>query len=170
MLAKYPQPAILALGTALPRYSISQAEIGRWIAESFGDRRRMQRLVRMVHSQSGIETRYSCLPAHLESPLTSRFAPGAAPENSASTGERMQIYEREATPLGAAAARQALEQYARQRGQDLEQVAATVTHLLAVSCTGLFAPGLDFTLAKELQLPAHSAAHTDRLYGVRCGL
>ncbi len=66
----------------------------------------------------------------------------------------MQIYEREATPLGTAAARQALEQYARQRGQDLEQVAATVTHLLAVSCTGLFAPGLDFTLAKELQLPA----------------
>ncbi len=70
LLAKYPQPAILALGTALPRYSISQAEIGRWIAESFGDRRRMQRLVRMVHSQSGIETRYSCLPAHLESPLS----------------------------------------------------------------------------------------------------
>ena len=154
MLAIHPQPAILALGTALPRYSISQTEIGRWIAESFGDRRRMQRLVRMIHSQSGIETRYSCLPAHLESPLTSRFAPGAAPENSASTGERMQIYEREATPLGTAAARQALEQYARQRGQDLEQVAATVTHLLAVSCTGLFAPGLDFTLAKELQLPA----------------
>jgi predicted naringenin-chalcone synthase len=154
LLSKHPQPAILALGTALPRYGLSQADIGRWIAESFGDRRRMQRLVRMIHSQSGIETRYSCVPAHLEPPQTSRFAPGAAPENSASTGERMQVYEREAPPLGTAAARQALEQYARQRGQDVEQVAATVTHLLAVSCTGLFAPGLDFALAKELQLPA----------------
>ena len=80
MLAKHPQPAILALGTALPRYSGSQEEIGRWMAESFGDRRRVQRLVRMIHSQSGIETRYSCAPAYLEPPQSSRFAPGADPQ------------------------------------------------------------------------------------------
>jgi predicted naringenin-chalcone synthase len=154
LLAKHPQPAILALGTALPRYSGSQEEIGRWMAESFGDRRRVQRLVRMIHSQSGIETRYSCAPAYLEPPQASRFAPGAIPADSATTGERMQVYEQEATPLGAAAARQALEQYARQSGHEVGKVAATVTHLLAVSCTGLFAPGLDFALAKELRLPA----------------
>jgi predicted naringenin-chalcone synthase len=124
------------------------------MAESFGDRRRVQRLVRMIHSQSGIETRYSCTPAYLEPPQASRIAPGVAPADSATTAERMQIYEREATPLGAAAAREAMEQYARSRGQDVEQVAATVTHLLAVSCTGFFAPGLDFALAKQLQLPA----------------
>ena len=153
MLAKHPQPAILALGTALPRYCGSQEEIGRWMAESFADRRRVQRLVRMIHSQSGIETRYSCAPAYLEPPQSSRFAPGADPSCSATTAERMQVYEREATPLGATAARRALEQYAQQRGQDAGQVAATVTHLLAVSCTGLFAPGLDFALTQELQLP-----------------
>jgi predicted naringenin-chalcone synthase len=66
----------------------------------------------------------------------------------------MQVYEREAAPLGTAAARQALQLYARQRGQGIEQLAATVTHLLAVSCTGFFAPGLDFALARQLQLPA----------------
>jgi predicted naringenin-chalcone synthase len=153
LLATHPQPAILALGTALPRYSGSQEEIGRWMAESFGDRRRVQRLVRMIHSQSGIETRYSCAPAYLEPPQTSRFAPGVDPAASATTGERMAIYEREATPLGAAAAHEALTQYAAQRGQTLEAIAGTVTHLLAVSCTGLFAPGLDFTLAKALHLP-----------------
>lgn len=153
MLATLPQPAILALGTALPRYSGSQEEIGRWMAESFGDRRRVQRLVRMIHSQSGIETRYSCAPAYLEPPQTSRFAPGAAPQSSATTGERMQIYEREAAPLGASAARRALEKYARQRGQDVRDVGSSITHLLAVSCTGLFAPGLDFALTQELQLP-----------------
>jgi predicted naringenin-chalcone synthase len=152
--AKHPQPAILALGTALPRYGGSQEEIGRWMAESFGDRRRVQRVVRMIHSQSGIETRYSCAPAYLEPPQASRFAPGAAPADSATTGERMAVYEREAPPLGAAAARKALEQYARQRGQDLAAITSTVTHLLAVSCTGLFAPGLDFALAKALDLPS----------------
>ncbi len=148
----HPQPAILALGTALPRYSGSQEEIARWMADSFSDRR-LQRLVRMIHSQSGIDTRYSCAPAYLEPPQTSRFAPGAAPADSATTAERMVVYEREAPPLGEAAARSALEQYAGRRGQSVEQVAAGVTHLLAISCTGLFAPGLDYALAKALRLP-----------------
>jgi predicted naringenin-chalcone synthase len=146
------QPAILALGTALPRFSGSQDEIAAWMAGSFGERR-LQRLVRMIHSQSGIETRYSCAPAYLEPPQQSRFAPGADPANSATTAERMAVYEREAPPLGAAAARDALEQYARRRRQSVEQAAAGVTHLLAISCTGLFAPGLDYVLAKTLGLP-----------------
>jgi len=153
LLATYPQPAILALGTALPKYSGSQEEIGRWMADSFGDRRRVQRLVRMIHSQSGIDTRYSCAPAYLEPPQTSRFAPGADPHRSATTAERMQVYEREAAPLGAAAARRALDRYARRSGEEAGRVRASVTHLLAVSCTGLFAPGLDFALTQELQLP-----------------
>lgn len=153
MQPTHPEPAILALGTALPRYCGSQEEIGRWMADSFGDRRRVQRLIRMIHSQSGIETRYSCAPAYLEPPQASRFAPGAAPQHSATTAERMQVYEREATPLGAAAACRALDHYARQRGQEVAEIAASVTHLLAVSCTGLFAPGLDFALARQLRLP-----------------
>jgi predicted naringenin-chalcone synthase len=148
----HSQPAILALGTALPQYSGSQDTIAAWMAESFGERR-LQRLVRMIHSQSGIETRYSCAPAYLEPPQQSRFAPGADPANSATTAERMAVYEREAPPLGTTAARNALEQYAHRRCQSVQQVAATVTHLLAISCTGLFAPGLDYALAKALGLP-----------------
>lgn len=147
------QPAILALGTALPVYSGSQAEIADWMAESFRERR-LQRLVRMIHSQSGIETRYSCAPAYLEPPQQSRFAPGAEPANSATTAERMAVYEREAPPLGTQAAHNALAQFAARRGQSLDEVAGSVTHLLAISCTGLFAPGLDYALAKALGLPA----------------
>jgi predicted naringenin-chalcone synthase len=124
------------------------------MADSFAGRRRIQRLVRMIHSQSGIETRYSCAPAYLEPPTASRFAPGADPANSATTAERMQIYEQSASPLGTAAARQALAQYADGCDQTLEQVGASITHLIAISCTGLFAPGLDFALARELGLAA----------------
>lgn len=149
---QYPQPAILALGTALPRYSGSQDEIATWMAESFRERR-LQRLVRMIHNQSGIETRYSCAPAYLQPPQESRFAPGADPAASATTAERMEVYEREAPPLGTAAAQDALADYAARRGLASEQVAAGITHLLAISCTGLFAPGLDYALAKALGLP-----------------
>lgn len=145
------QPAILGLGTAVPAYKGIQAEVGRWMAESFDDRR-LARLIRMIHHQSGIDTRYSCTPAYHAPARESRFAPGTAPENSATTAERMKIYEREATPLGAAAARQALANYAHKRGHSVEQVAECITHLLAISCTGFFAPGLDFALAKQLNL------------------
>jgi predicted naringenin-chalcone synthase len=146
------QPAILALGTALPAFCGSQEEIAAWMSASFSERR-LQRLVRMIHNQSGIETRYSCAPAYLQPPRESRFAPGAEPANSATTAERMAVYEREAPPLGTTAAHNALAQYAARRGQSAAQVAATVTHLLAISCTGLFAPGLDYALAKALGLP-----------------
>jgi predicted naringenin-chalcone synthase len=122
------------------------------MADSFAGRRRIQRLVRMIHSQSGIDTRYSCAPAYLEPPTDSRLAPGADPSHSATTAERMEIYEQAAPPLGTAAARQALAQYADACGQTLEQVGASITHLIAISCTGLFAPGLDFALARELRL------------------
>jgi predicted naringenin-chalcone synthase len=65
----------------------------------------------------------------------------------------MQIYESAAPPLGTAAARQALKEYADACGQTVEQVGASITHLIAISCTGLFAPGLDFVLMRDLCLP-----------------
>jgi predicted naringenin-chalcone synthase len=148
------RPAILAIGAALPRYTDSQTHVGRWMADSFGDNRRIARLVRMIHHQSGIDTRYSCTPAYLQPPQESPLAPGVPPERSATTAERMQIYEREATPLGEAAARQSLRSYADHTGQAIEQVTGGITHLLAISCTGFFAPGLDFMLSRRLGLPA----------------
>lgn len=147
------QPAILALGTALPTLHASQTEIGQWMADSFLGQRRLGRVIRMIHSQSGIETRYACANT-LGGPVKeSRFAPGNAPEQSATTVERMAIYEREAGPLGTAAAQQALKSYAHKTDQPLAQVAGSITHLIAISCTGFFAPGLDYVLAKALNLP-----------------
>ncbi len=64
----------------------------------------------------------------------------------------MAIYGREAEPLGAEAARSALTNFAQQRDISLTQAAQSITHLVVVSCTGFFAPGLDFVLAKTLGL------------------
>ena len=152
MPSNHAQPAILSLGTAVPAHKGSQLEVGQWMANSFPDRR-LSRLIRMIHSQSGTDTRYACANTHDGPVQESRFAPGTPPERSATTAERMMIYERESVPLGTAAARQTLENYARNAGQSVEQVAGSITHLLAISCTGFFAPGLDFGLAKALDLP-----------------
>jgi predicted naringenin-chalcone synthase len=109
-------------------------------------------LLQRIYQRSGIETRYTCLPDTLFPPLESRFAPGNDLTNSATTTERMAIYEQVSVEIGTAAARQALESYARGADSTPADVAASITHLLVVSCTGFFAPGLDQMLARQLDL------------------
>ena len=147
-------PAILALGTAVPPFSAAQSEVGEWMAASFAGRPALQRLIRAIHTLSGIERRHSCTPEYLLPPADSPFAPGQDEANTLSTSGRMAIYTREAPRLGEAAARQALEEYADQTDSTYAAVAASITHLVVVSCTGFFAPGLDFVLAARLGLPA----------------
>ncbi|HXF62099.1 MAG TPA: hypothetical protein VNK95_10805, partial [Caldilineaceae bacterium] len=148
------RPAILAIGTAVPQYGGKQSEIGEWMAASFTDRPGLARMIRTLCAYSGIETRHSCTPDYLLPPIESRLAPGAPPERSPSTRERMAIYEEAAPPLGAEAAQRALAVYAEKHSATPDAAAAAITHLVVVSCTGFFAPGLDFVLAHRLGLPA----------------
>lgn len=147
-------PAIVALGTALPEASGSQEEIGEWMAASFGERSAQGRILRALCRESGIERRYSCAPHYLAPPQECRFAPGVSADRSPSTAERMAIYEQAAAPLGAQAAQAAFADYAQSSGLSPQDVAGQVTHLIVVSCTGFYAPGLDFGLAKRLGLRA----------------
>ncbi len=138
--------ALLGFGKAVPTYRYAHAAIGQWIGESLGADRALARWVRGVFAATGIETRYSCLPDVLGSPQASRFAPGRALADAATTAERMAIYEREAVLVGQQAARDALADFGA------SGVADTVTHLIVVSCTGFFAPGLDQAIARALDL------------------
>jgi predicted naringenin-chalcone synthase len=146
------RPAILAVGTAVPEYHASQAAISEWMAASFVDHPAQARIIRTLCAYSGIETRYSCNPDYLLPPQESRFAPGVEAGRSPSTAERMAIYEQKAPPLGAEAAWQALVTYAGRTGGSAADVAAAITHLVVVSCTGFFAPGIDFVIAQRLNL------------------
>jgi predicted naringenin-chalcone synthase len=149
-------PAILALGCALPAYRVHQADVGQWMSQSLGHPPTLSRWITRLYERSGIDTRYTCLPDSLHDPAPSRFAPGCPIERVATTAERMAIYEREAVPIGVAAARNALAALAPSAAtpDDLAAAAATITHLIAVSCTGFFAPSLDQAIARALGLPA----------------
>ena len=148
------RPAILAIGTAVPPYELEQKSFGKWMAASFADRPAVARLVQNLYAVSGIERRYSSIADYLLPVEESRFAPGQSRFPRPTTGERMAIYARESVPVGATAARRALADFARQQGISPTQAAAMVTHLVVVSCTGFFAPGLDFVLTQELGLTA----------------
>lgn len=148
----WPPVALLAFGTAVPPYKVAQAEIGEWMASSLGQQSTTGRLLRRLHASSGIDMRHSCSPDYLLPPAASRFAPGQPLANAPTTAERMAIYTREAPPLGATAVRHALRAYAEKSGEKAADLLASVTHLIVVSCTGFFAPGLDFVIARELGL------------------
>jgi predicted naringenin-chalcone synthase len=63
-----------------------------------------------------------------------------------STATRNALYRQAVIPMAERAAREALQDSGVERSE--------ITHLIAVSCTGFFAPGLDIELVKRLELPA----------------
>jgi len=146
------QSAILALGTAVPAYCYAQQELAQWLAAGFPQQPALARMIRTVHAQSGIETRYSCLPDYGDATSTSGFTLGGELAKSATTAKRMAIYEQEAAPLALRAATEAIRMLATARQCSCAALRAQITHVIAVSCTGFFAPGLDFVLTKQLGL------------------
>ncbi len=95
----------------------------------------------VLYRATGIQERFSVVPD---------FSNGKAPTffsfngHTPSTRERMEIYRNEAAPLAGMAAEACF--------KDIEVSATKVTHLITVSCTGLYAPGLDIDLIYRLGL------------------
>jgi predicted naringenin-chalcone synthase len=147
-------PAILSLGTAVPPYAASQAEIYEWMATSFAEHPSVVRWLRSLYTYSGIEKRYACIPDFLHPVQESRFAPGGPLQEIATTARRMAIYERESAPLAVQAVEGALDEVAVATGATRQSVIDSITHLVTISCTGFFAPGLDLALVSKLGLPS----------------
>jgi predicted naringenin-chalcone synthase len=140
--------ALLGLGTAVPR-AVPQ-EVSAQLALTLNCTTEGQRAwLSRVFLRSGISARGTVLAAGAASALEAIQAfypaPGEGPENGPTTAQRMERYRQEAPPLAQAAAEQAL----GAAGAD----AAAITHLVTVSCTGFFAPGLDAALIERLGLP-----------------
>jgi predicted naringenin-chalcone synthase len=110
----------------------------------------------MLYRRSGVETRNTVVLKADQGTLQERvpFYPAASgPEDRGpTTGQRMAWYEAEAPPLAEAAARRALE--------DASTPVDAITHLVTVSCTGFFSPGLDAALIDALgMLPTVHRTH-----------
>jgi len=132
--------AILGIGTAVPNYRIEQLDAAERLADALQEDRDMARFARRIFRGCGVSSRYTCEPNLLASAANCRYISDEPP----ATSERMLVYRREALPLASAAARQAL--------ADSSVHPASVTHLLTVSCTGQYLPGLDADLVQELEL------------------
>jgi predicted naringenin-chalcone synthase len=141
--------AILGIGTALPRYRITQEEATELAIHVCCKNDEQAALVQPMYRRSGIETRYMAVPPGLAAELSDGVPHQEAAgthngDRGPGTEFRMRYYRQEAAPLAERAARAALE--------SSPFAASDVTHLVTVSCTGFQAPGVDIELLQSLSL------------------
>jgi predicted naringenin-chalcone synthase len=134
-----PRIGILGIGTAQAPYASRQADLLAALAPALEPGSARERLARRLFCNASIDERRFCIPdfRHPESavlydgsPLTHR--------------RRMQVYQREAPRLAAAACERALK-CARVAPEQ-------ITHLVVATCTGIFTPGPDVDLVSLLCL------------------
>lgn len=136
-----------AIGTATPPHRLAQPTIAGFMAEALELDAAGTRKLRALYRVSGIEHRHSVLADYGRENGAYDFFPNTPGlEPFPSVGLRMAAYRREALPLALAAVHDTLRQ--------APGVApASLTHLITVSCTGMYAPGLDIELVAALGLP-----------------
>jgi len=136
-----------AIGTATPPHRLAQPTIAGFMAEALELDADGTRKLRALYRVSGIEHRHSVLADYGRDNGAYEFFPNTPGlEPFPSVGLRMAAYRREALPLALAAVRDSLRQ-----APGIE--ANSLTHLITVSCTGMYAPGLDIELVTALALP-----------------
>ena len=139
---------LTGFGTAVPEHSITQADAAEIGARFAAIDVKRAGTVRALYRKSGVRKRHSVLLQRAEGPPMDRQSFYAEPvsreDSGPSTELRMRRYESDAPPLAEEAARAALRDAALSPGE--------LTHVVTVSCTGFFSPGLDAVLIDRLGL------------------
>jgi predicted naringenin-chalcone synthase len=139
--------SIRGLGTAQPSQAIEQDRAAE-TAEAFvyGDEKQ-KRAVPTLFRRTRVRRRGSVLldSGNGHGPQQSFYLPAASlADRGPTTAIRMQRYATDSVPLAVAAARRAFEAANTSPKQ--------ITHMVNVSCTGFFSPGIDVALIKQLGL------------------
>jgi len=143
---------IAGMGKALPPASIDQAEAARIATVLCCRSPEQETWLPTMYGHTGIDSRHISLGEPLIRDLLdgtrdsgSVYLPRDADDVTGPTTEqRMRIYRELSIPLALEASLQALQQSTLK--------AAEITHLVTVSCTGFFAPGIDYELIRGLNL------------------
>ncbi len=135
---------IISIGTAVPDYASSQDTILSFMQEAYQDAVASRKLKVLFH-QSGINTRHSSIPDFTGSGVRMLFP---ITHELPDVSERLAVYKQNALPLAVKAVEKAFKSI-QTSVRDF-----VITHLITVTCTGLYAPGIDADLMQELELPA----------------
>lgn len=136
---------LTSIGIAVPENRFEQSEIGKFMMRAMQLDYESTRKLGAIFRSSGISYRHSVLTDYGKEkdysfyPNTDNFEPFP------STEARMLAYQQYAVGLSLAAIEDCV-------GKQPEFDVHNVTHLIVVSCTGMYAPGLDIDLVEKLGL------------------
>lgn len=134
---------IVSIATAVPDYTSSQDDILEFMDAAYHDVDASRKLKVLFH-HSGINHRHSVIPDFSDPDNHLLFLPtNALPMVS----ERMDVFKQKALPLAVKAIKNAF------KNIETSITDFGITHLITVTCTGMYAPGIDADLLHELDLP-----------------
>lgn len=143
---------IANIETAVPQFRYQQAELLPYMVRVHQADELMERQLRLLYTKGGIESRHSVVEDFRENAAQELFIGDAIP----SIDQRLSVFRDRGVALAHQVASATL----------LGQCKATeITHLITVSCTGIFAPGLEFQLIKSLGMNPSVQRHPINFVG-----
>ncbi len=134
---------IVKIATAVPDYAYDQGALMQFYSDTTDDET-AKRKIKLLASKSGISTRYSVLKDYgLTLEDFTFFPKNKTLLPTPSLSERMVVFKKEALKLSLKAIGNL---------PNFEKEKDSITHIITVTCTGLFAPGLDIELIHALDL------------------
>jgi predicted naringenin-chalcone synthase len=135
---------IISIGTAVPKYSAKQSTILDFMQTAYNDNN-ASRMLKVLFNYSGINTRYSVLPDFDNSlPDHVLFSENQC---TPTVMDRADIFKEHAVKLAIEAIRNSLNKL----NKSIDEF--EITHLITVTCTGIYAPGIDAAIIEQLELP-----------------
>lgn len=135
---------ITAIGTANPQHRFSQATIADFMLRTMTLHNGDSRKLKTVFKASGIEYRHSVIEDYGKTSDFTFYSQAENFEPVPSTERRINLFRANAVSLSKSAVENLVTRYKTKLHE--------VTHLIVVCCTGMYAPGLDIDLVKQLNL------------------
>ena len=135
---------LIDISTASPPYKVTQQKAASELKKRMAGTNAVGRLIDMAAAHSGINERFIVIPDAEESSDEKFFSSGSG-YFSPDTKMRMDKYEHWSKELAKNAVKGLMEKTQFKAG-DLNK-------LITISCTGFFAPGLDYYLINEFNFP-----------------
>jgi len=140
------QTSITAIGTANPPYRVIQEPVMQVISDILHLPPKKARQFKSICKATEIDYRHSVLSDYTKRYGEFDFFPNDTSQPFPSTEKRMLVYEKTALSIALAAIADCFNQIPTVDKH-------SITHLITVSCTGMYAPGIDVDIVQHLNLP-----------------
>lgn len=141
---------ISSIATAVPEHEIKQDDIVEFLSLAMNLSIKEKKLLKRIYKSTKIDNRYSVISDYNSKDKAFEFFPNATNAPYPSTSERMAMYKKNALCLALKAINKCFIKKKNITKSD-------ISHIITVSCTGMYAPGLDIEIIGALGLKSNTS-------------